>query len=100
VIDAGAGADKMVDGAGDDTYIVDNAVDVVTENAVEGMDTVKASVSHVLMLNVENLVLTGTAAIDGTGNAADNMLTCNDAANLLDGKAGNDTMAGGLGDNN
>ena len=97
VIDGGAGADTMAGGAGDDTYIVDNSSDVVTEAAGEGVDTVQASATYILGANVENLVLTGTANIDGTGNAGDNVLTGNSGANTLDGGAGNDMLDGGAG---
>lgn len=55
------------------------------------MDLVQASVSYVLGSNIENLTLTGTSAIDGTGNALNNVLTGNSAANTLAGGAGNDT---------
>ncbi|MDR7297466.1 Ca2+-binding RTX toxin-like protein [Pelomonas aquatica] len=97
VLDGGAGADTMTGGAGDDTYVVDNAGDVSVENASEGTDTVQASVTFTLTANVENLVLTGVAALDGTGNALDNTLTGNSAANTLTGGAGNDTLSGGAG---
>ena len=46
---------------------------------------------------MENLTLTGTAAINGTGNTLNNVLTGNSGNNVLDGGAGNDTMIGGLG---
>jgi len=82
---------------GDDTFVVDNAGDAVTENAGEGSDTVQSSISHTLGGNVENLTLTGTVAIDGTGNELNNVLTGNTGANVLDGGAGADTMAGGAG---
>ena len=98
VLDGGAGADTLIGGLGDDTYIVDVAGDVVTELANEGTDTVKASLSYAIGSNVENLILTGTAAINATGNGLNNVLTGNSAANLLDGGAGSDTMIGGLGD--
>ncbi|MBW8894175.1 MAG: calcium-binding protein, partial [Burkholderiales bacterium] len=96
-LDGGAGADTLVGGLGNDTYVVDNAGDVVTENAGEGTDTVQASVTTTLAANVENLTLTGGAAIDGSGNALANILTGNGGDNLLDGGAGADTLAGGLG---
>jgi trimeric autotransporter adhesin len=97
ILDGGAGADKMYGGLGNDTYIVDNAGDVVTELANQGTDTVQSSVSHTLTANVENLTLTGTAAINGSGNSLANILTGNAAANILDGGAGADKMSGGLG---
>src|SRR6185369_14070115 len=98
LIDGGAGDDSLIGGAGDDTYVVDNAGDAVTENAAEGTDTVNASVSYTLAANVENLTLTGVAAINGTGNADNNVITGNAAANLLDGGAGADSLIGGAGD--
>ena len=95
-LDGGAGADLMAAGIGNDTYVVDNAGDQVTEATGEGTDTVESSISYALTANVENLILTGTAA-NGTGNALDNSLTGNASANRLDGGAGADAMAAGLG---
>jgi Ca2+-binding RTX toxin-like protein len=78
--------------------VVDALGDVVTEAAGEGTDLVQASVSgYTLSANVENLTLTGTAAI-GTGNALNNSLTGNASANTLNGGAGSDTMSGQAGD--
>ena len=97
VLDGGAGNDTMIGGAGNDTYVVDAAGDVVTELARQGTDTVQSSVTYTLGANVENLSLTGAAAINATGNTLDNMLTGNSGNNVLSGGAGNDTMIGGLG---
>src|SRR5262249_34982233 len=100
LLDGGLAADKMAGGKGDDTYIVDNSGDAVTETlagAVGGTDTVKSSVSFTLGNNVENLELTGTGKTDGTGNALNNAITGNGNDNKLSGLAGNDVLAGGAG---
>jgi len=96
-LNGGLGADTMFGGAGNDVYIVDNVGDIVTENPGEGTDTVRASVSHTLTANVENLLLTGSAAINGTGNALDNTLIGNSGANILSAGAGDDLIDGGRG---
>jgi Ca2+-binding RTX toxin-like protein len=96
-LDGGTGADSLYGGTGNDIYYVDNSGDVVVENAGEGTDTVYASLTYVLGANLENLVLTGTASINGTGNAFNNAITGNSAANVLDGGAGNDRLDGGAG---
>ena len=96
-LDGGAGADALAGGDGNDTYIIDNAGDTINESAGFGFDTVYATVSHALEANVENLVLQGTAAIDGTGNADANAITGNAADNILDGGGGADQLFGGAG---
>ena len=95
-LDGGGGLDTLIGGAGNDTYITDGG-DTITENADEGIDTVKSSVSLALGANLENLVLTGIAAIKGTGNALANRLTGNAGNNTLNGGLGNDTLIGGAG---
>ena len=108
-INGKGGNDSLRGGLGNDTYIIDNVGVVITENLNEGIDTVKSGISYTLPLNVENLTLTGTLAINGTGNDLNNKLTGNSAANqlngglgndTLDGKAGADNMIGGLGNDN
>ena len=80
---------------GNDTYVVDDAGDIVAEDANDGTDTVQSGVSCTLGTNVENLTLTGSRRINGTGNALDNVLTGNGGNNTLTGGDGNDTLDGG-----
>jgi Ca2+-binding RTX toxin-like protein len=97
LLDGGAGSDRMVGGAGDDTYVVDVATDTVVESADGGIDTVRAGITYTLGSNVENLILTGSTAINGSGNSLANVLTGNGGANVLSGGSGNDTLYGGGG---
>lgn len=98
ILDGKAGGDDMRGGIGNDTYIADDADDYVEEKSGEGTDLVKASVDFTLSAHVENLKLTGTASIDGTGNALANTITGNAASNKLSGGAGNDRLLGNDGD--
>ena len=84
----------MAGGAGDDIYFVDSAGDRVVENPGEGSDVVQSSVTYGLTANVENLVLLGSGAINGVGNALNNSITGNAAGNLLAAGLGNDSLTG------
>lgn len=96
-LDGGGGNDTMSGGTGNDTYIVDATADRVTEGLAAGTDTVFSSITYTLGLNVENLTLTDSDSINGTGNALGNVLTGNSSTNILSGLAGNDTLDGGAG---
>ncbi|MBR0670876.1 hypothetical protein [Neoroseomonas soli] len=102
-IDAGANGgflDMAAGGAGNDTYIIGTgyAVEIFETGLVtNGIDVVRSSVTHALAASVENLVLTGTANVNGTGNTQANLITGNAGANLLIGGGGNDTLNGGAG---
>lgn len=111
MLDGGLGSDTLQGGEGNDTYIVNSVTDTVMELAGGGTDLIKSAVSYNLANsdgidydsaydNVENLTLTGKAAINGTGNGLNNLLTGNKAANILNGAEGNDTLIGGLGKDN
>ena len=95
-LNGGAGIDLMAGGTGDDTYYVDDADDVVVEDAGAGLDNVYSSVDLTLVDDVENLILIGSA-INGTGNALANVITGNAEANILSGGDGNDRLNGGAG---
>ena len=87
----------MAGGLGDDTYVVDEVGDIVTELADEGTDTIESSISWTLGSNIGNLTLTGGANIDGTGTAAAETIIGNAGDNVLTGNGGTDTLRGGDG---
>ncbi|MEK7779551.1 MAG: calcium-binding protein [Pseudomonadota bacterium] len=113
-LDGGAGADILDGGGkqgsdttgapnhsgsgGNDVYVVDNAGDVVVEHdaIVYGiaynvsMDTVMSSINYTLDHNIENIMLTGSESINGTGNNLDNIIFGNEAINTLAGGFGSD----------
>jgi Ca2+-binding RTX toxin-like protein len=93
-LDGGAGVDSMVGGAGDDTYVIDVPTDILVEAAGQGTDTVQSAATYILKVNFENLLLTGTANINGTGNTDSNLITGNTGNNLLFGLGGNDVLNG------
>lgn len=94
VLIGGGGLDIMRGLGGNDTYVIDRAGDQVEELAGQGTDQVKSNVTYTLGNNVENLALTGVAALNGTGNGLANVLTGNAGANVLTGGAGNDQLNG------
>jgi Ca2+-binding RTX toxin-like protein len=98
-LNGNTGVDTLIGGLGNDIYQVDSTTDVITENANEGTDTIQSSVTYTItsLANIENLTLTGSSVINGTGNAANNILTGNTANNTLNGGDGNDTLNGGAG---
>ena len=93
--------DTLRGGLGDDIYAVDQSGDVVDETGGDGIDTVVTSVAFSLtdaahaIGNIENVMLTGTAALNLTGNGLDNVLAGNAGINTLTGAGGNDTLDGG-----
>ncbi|MCB1378822.1 MAG: DUF2974 domain-containing protein, partial [Alphaproteobacteria bacterium] len=98
-LDGMEAADIMIGGTGNDTYVVDTRKDRVIEDFNAGTDTVESSISLKLAANVEHLTLTGSANLNGTGNALSNTITGNDGNNRLDsGASGDDRLYGGLGD--
>jgi Ca2+-binding RTX toxin-like protein len=67
------------------------------QSPVGNQENQSSSVSATLTAGARNLTLTGTALINGTGNALDNVINGNGAANELRGDAGNDILDGGAG---
>ncbi|MFM6269093.1 MAG: calcium-binding protein, partial [Dolichospermum sp.] len=98
-LNGGDGIDTLIGGLGNDVYVVDTTTDTITENANEGTDAVQSSVTFDLTVfpNIENLTLTGTTAINGTGNAGNNTIIGNSGNNTLNGGGGRDILTGGVG---
>lgn len=96
ILNGKGGADYLAGGAGDDVYVIDENDVTIVENAGEGIDTVKSAIDYLLGANLENLTLTGVAALNGFGNALDNVIKGNAGANLLQGYDGSDTLSGSL----
>ncbi|WP_125730857.1 beta strand repeat-containing protein [Microcystis viridis] len=99
ILNGGLGNDTLIGGLGNDVYVVDTTTDTITELAAQGTDTIQSSVTYSIATstNIENLDLTGTGNINGTGNAGNNRITGNSGNNILNGGLGNDTLIGGLG---
>jgi hypothetical protein len=99
-LDGKGGADLMKGLGGNDTYVVDNAGDVVDETGAGGRDTIRSTLSidltdtaHVKG-SVENALLLGSAALDLIGNALSNQLTGNAGDNHIAGCGGRDVLRG------
>ena len=95
-LNGGLGPDTLAGGSGNDIYLTDGA-DTIIESVGSGTDIVNSSASILLGANIENLMLTGSAAINGTGNELANTITGNARANVINGMGGTDTMIGGNG---
>ena len=94
-LNGGTGQDRLTGGTGDDIYVVDDETnDIIIENLSEGTDLIYSSVSFTISDNVENLILTGSADLNGTGNISDNRIIGNSGANTLNGGDGNDRLKG------
>lgn len=118
-LDGGEGVDQLAGGFGDDTYLVDDAGDFITEYLDSGTDRVfSTAISFDLRSSIEHLTLVeGSIAISGVGNALGNTITGNsgnnyllgelqgiypglgptEAADLISGLAGNDELDGWVG---
>ncbi len=101
VLDGGGGTDTLKGGAGNDIYYVDSSGDSVVEASNQGSDHIFSAASFALRENgkfVEDLTLTGSADINGSGNGLANEITGNSGDNFLNGAWGNDALDGGAGD--
>ncbi len=94
ILDGKGGIDTLIGGLGDDRYLIDEAIDIVIENANEGVDQVNSTIDYTLGANIEELHLQGVADLNGNGNTLDNLLVGNEGANTLNGNDGHDILRG------
>jgi serralysin len=92
------GGDRLIGGDGGDRYLIFDASTVVEETGVGGIDIVQSTVTHTLASGVERLSLKGSAPINGTGNALDNVMNAGNSNNILSGLDGNDRLSAAGGD--
>ncbi len=90
-----AGVDTLNGGGGNDTYFINSLGEVLIDSG--GIDTVKSLVTKTLGLGFENLTLLGLGNVNGTGNAAANIINGNAGKNTLSGLGSSDVVNGGGG---
>ena len=98
VLDSGVGAvDTMAGGAGNDTYLLRNVGDTLTETAGNGSaDEVRVGFSYALVTGADIEILStdnaaGTTALTLTGNELGQTINSNAGVNTLVGLGGDDT---------
>lgn len=98
-LNGGVGNDTLQGGVGNDSYVIDSFGDLISETTglATEIDKVETTVSYGLGNNLENLTLTGSGAINGTGNTLANIINGNTADNSLSGGGGNDILIGNAG---
>jgi Ca2+-binding RTX toxin-like protein len=96
ILNGNEGLDTLIGGNGNDFYVLATGDDIVNDTG--GVDTIESAIGRSLLdyVTIENLVLTGTADINGTGNGNANWLVGNYARNSLSGALGDDKLDGGL----
>jgi len=107
ILDGGTGIDILKGGVGNDTYIVDNTADTITEQDGEGIDLVKvdiASTGSTFTLGnyLENAIAISNLDVNLIGNDLSNTLTGNSKNNVIEGIKGSnkgnaDILDGGAG---
>jgi Ca2+-binding RTX toxin-like protein len=85
-----AALDTLIGGSGNDVFVVNNSSDVIQDTSTSATNSAQSSVSFSLASHVNTLILTGTAALTGTGNTAADTLTSNSGIDTLIGGTGND----------
>lgn len=100
ILDGSAGADSLVGGLNNDTFVIDHADDRVAEQADEGVDLIRTTLTKLDLIDyayVENLTYTGRANTTLIGSDIDNAIRGGSLMDIIEGGAGSDTLYGGDG---
>ncbi|HEX8574637.1 MAG TPA: calcium-binding protein [Allosphingosinicella sp.] len=98
ILNGGPGSDFLAGGLGNDTYMIGDAFDTVSEIGGQGTDLVSTALaSYTLASHVDNLTYSGTGNFHGVGNSIMNTLTGQGGDDTLEGLGGADTIYGGAG---
>ena len=92
VLDGGAGVDTTIGGAGDDTHVVDDARDVVLEEAGGGNDLIIATGASYRLPDTIGVLLGTGRGQRLEGNTGDNIIAGYGGGDTLLGDAGRDTF--------
>lgn len=99
VLYGNSGLNTLAGGDGNDHYYVQNTADVVNETSSDPnaeWNIVFSSATFTLTAGseIDEFILTGSAAIKAYGNEQDNLIEGNAGSNALYGADGNDTLSG------
>ena len=101
IMDGGAGADILIGGSGNDTFIVDEYDTYIEEgrDLEGGYDTIHIESDFDLSENnFEAVTLLGSSNLNASGDQFNNFITGNSGNNKLFGDAGDDTLIANDGD--
>ncbi len=103
ILRGGGGTDLLLGGFGDDTYYVTSGGETIFEYAGEGRDIIYTSLNHGLAAGshveiLSAISLSGTEALQLSGNEFNQEIYGNAGANILRGGGGSDLLLGGFGD--
>ncbi len=103
VLRGGGGSDLLLGGLGDDIYYITSGGETIFEYAGQGRDIIYTGLSHGLAAGshvevLSAISLSGTDALQLSGNERDQEIYGNAGANVLRGGGGTDFLLGGFGD--
>jgi Ca2+-binding RTX toxin-like protein len=99
-LDGGTNGDVLSGGKGNDTYFIDDALDIIFEGAGQGKDTVHSSVTFNFndSVEIETLILDSASTVVSVANKFANTITMvGTGSAFVNGNDGNDTLNGGTG---